>query len=53
LAITGNRLNLITEALASSTLKAVRAVLSRYAEVNPRRPYIAKIEIKELKQEEQ
>ena len=48
LVITGNRLNLITEALGSATLKSVRAIPSRYAELNPKRPYIAKIEIKAL-----
>jgi len=53
LVITGNRLNLITEALGSATLKAVRAIPSRYAELNPKRPYIAKIEINELNQAEE
>jgi hypothetical protein len=52
LVITGNRLNLITEALASSTLKAVRAIPSRYAELNLKQPYIDKIVPKELKPEE-
>lgn len=44
------RLNLVTEALGSATLKAVRAIPSRYAELNPKRPYIAKIEVKALNQ---
>ena len=49
LVITGNRLNLITAALVEGTLAAVRAVPSRYAELNPRQPFVAKIEIKPIK----
>ena len=50
LVITGNRLNLITAALIEGTLAAVRAIPSRYAELHPKQPFIAKIEIKALKQ---
>jgi hypothetical protein len=49
LVITGNRLNLITAALTEGTLAAVRAIPSRYAELHPKQPYIAKIEPKALK----
>ena len=49
LVITGNRLNLITAALVEGTLAAVRAVPSRYAELNARQPFVAKIEPKALK----
>ena len=53
LVITGNRLNLITAALVEGTLAAVRAVPSRYAELNPRQPFVAKIETKALKQNDE
>jgi hypothetical protein len=49
LVVSGNRLNLITAALVEGTLAAVRAVPSRYAELNPRQPFVAKIEPKALK----
>jgi len=49
LVITGNRLNLITAALVEGTLAAVRAVPIRYAELNQRQPFVAKIEPKALK----
>jgi hypothetical protein len=49
LVITGNRLNLITAALVEGTLAAVRAIPSRYAELHPKQPFIAKIETKALK----
>ena len=49
LVITGNRLNLITAALVEGTLAAVRAVPSRYAELHPKQPFIAKIEIRPVK----
>ena len=53
LVITGNRLNLITAALVEGTLAAVRAVPSRYAELNARQPFVAKIETKALKQNDE
>ena len=53
LVVTGNRLNLITAALVEGTLAAVRAVPSRYAELNARQPFVAKIETKALKQNDE
>ena len=53
LVIIGNRLNLITDALVEGTLAAVRAVPSRYAELNARQPFVARIEIKALKSDAQ
>jgi hypothetical protein len=49
LVVSGNRINLITAALIEGTLAAVRAIPSRYAELHPKQPFIAKIEIKALK----
>lgn len=51
--IMGNRLELIVEALAESRLKTVRAIPARYAELNPKQPYIAKIEVKAINQGEE
>jgi hypothetical protein len=53
LVISGNRLHLITAALVANELTAVRAIPSRYAELNPRQPFVAKIEIKDLKDDAQ
>jgi hypothetical protein len=52
LVITGNRLHLITAALVKNELAVVRAVPGRYAELNLKQPYIAKIEPKALKPDE-
>ena len=49
LVITGNRLHLVTEALRKNMLTVLRAVPGRYAELNLKQPYIAKITLKELK----
>jgi hypothetical protein len=53
LVVSGNRLNLITAALVEGTLAAVRAIPSRYAELNARQPFVAKIETKALKQNDE
>ena len=49
LVVSGNRLDLITAALSEGTLKAVRAIPSRYAELHPKQPFVAKIESRPVK----
>ncbi len=47
--ITGKRLEGITELLVESRLLLVRALSERFAELNPRTPFVTKIEIKPVK----
>lgn len=49
LIITGNRLQLITAALKQGVLDTVRVISPRHAELEPRLPFVAKIEIKAVK----
>jgi len=48
LIITGNRLQLITAALKQGILDTVRVISPRYAELDPRHPFVAKIEIRTI-----
>jgi hypothetical protein len=48
LVITGHRLHLVTAALVKNELAVLRAIPDRYAELSPKQPYIAKIEVKAL-----
>jgi hypothetical protein len=42
----GRRLEAVAELLAEDRLKSVAALPERFAELNPRAPFVAKIEVK-------